>query len=157
MMRQAFFKERKADSIIKTLATNKDVTDRYNLTKLLELMVMRSLASATSPSGKPAVIINSLNPGLCRTQLFRSMPFPLDWVVWSFNSWLGREAEMGSRTLMTAAAAGEDSHGKWMTDCRMYEFPRLMTGEEGEAVSARLWGELLEFLEGIEPGVTANI
>lgn len=142
-----------------TLDTNEALFERYNLSKLLQLMVVRKLAQTWSPTSaeSPAVIINALNPGLCKTQLFRQIPFPVSLVMNLALTTVGRNAEMGSRTLMAAAFAGPETHGRWMCDCEVRQFPALMLGEEGERVMDKLWRELLDVLEGIEPGVTAHI
>lgn len=142
---------------MKTLATNRAVSERYNTSKLLQLMMMRKLAAASSASAGPAVTINALNPGLCRTQLFRQLPLPVRLFMNLACALAGREPEMGSRTLMMAALAGDDTHGQWMTDCKMHRWPAVMLGEDGERVTDQFWGELVEVLEGIQPGVTANI
>ncbi|GJN74602.1 hypothetical protein PLICBS_008693 [Purpureocillium lilacinum] len=159
----AFFPERKADHIFNTLKLNKNFLERYNTTKLLQLLLMRKLAAAADArSGKGQghhhhVIVNALNPGLCRTQLFRRSFWPLSWGVWLAFAVFGREPEMGSRTLLAAACSGEDMHGRWMTDCRLQVWPGLMRGEEGERLADKAWAELGEILEGIEPGVMGNV
>lgn len=144
---------------MQTLATNRAILDRYNLSKLLQLMMTRKLAEAFSPTtgDSPPVIINALNPGLCRTQLFRYIPFPLSILTDSATALVGRDAEVGSRTLLAAAFAGQETHGKSMTDCRLHRWPGIMLGDEGEQLTQKVWEELLEILEGIEPGVTENI
>ena len=160
---KAFFPERKADHIFNTLKLNKNFLERYNTTKLLQLLLMRKLAAAADTrSGEGQghhhhVIVNALNPGLCRTQLFRRSFWPLSWGVWLAFAVFGREPEMGSRTLLAAACSGEDMHGRWMTDCRLQVWPGLMRGEEGERLADKAWAELGEILEGIEPGVMGNV
>ncbi|POR33335.1 Retinol dehydrogenase 12 [Tolypocladium paradoxum] len=153
----AFFPERKADHVLNRLKENKNYPERYNTTKLLQLIMMHKLAEASDASGKGHVIVNALNPGLCRTQLFRRWSFPLSWILWFLFAVLGREAEMGSRTLMAAALAGEETHGRWMSDCALQIWPKLMEGEQGERLADKVWGELAEVLEGIEPGVMQNV
>ncbi|UNI19113.1 hypothetical protein JDV02_005329 [Purpureocillium takamizusanense] len=154
----AFFPERKADHVFNTLKLNKNFMERYNTTKLLQLMLMRRLAAAVDASGKGHyVIVNALNPGLCRTQLFRRSFWPLSWGVWLAFAVFGREPEMGARTLLAAACSGDDMHGRWMTDCRPQVWPGRMCGDEGERLAAKVWGELEEILEGIEPGVMDNV
>ncbi len=38
------------------------------------------------------------------------------------NSIVARSTEAGSRTLLAAAAAGDETHGKYMTDCHVARF-----------------------------------
>lgn len=129
--------------------------DRYNTSKLLPIWIVRELA-ARMPSNDP-VIINALNPGFCRTDLFRHAPFPLHYIVKLGLRFLGRTSEMGSRTLMAAAAAERESHGGYMDSCVLREPSKLVTGSEGMALQTRVYNELLEILEDIQPGITKNI
>ncbi|KND93569.1 Retinol dehydrogenase 12 [Tolypocladium ophioglossoides CBS 100239] len=153
----AFFPEKEADHVLDRLKENKNYAERYNTTKLLQLIMMLKLAEASDASGKGHVIVNALDPGLCRTQLFRRWSFPLSWIIWFAFSVLGRDPEMGSRTLVAAALAGEETHGRWMSDCTLQVWPKVMEGKQGERLADKIWGELAEVLEGIEPGVMENV
>lgn len=64
---------------------------------------------------------------------------------------------MGSRTLVAAAAAGEESHGIYMVDCAVSEPSKYVQSEKGKDAQTRLYAEVMEALEGIEPGITKNI
>lgn len=154
---QTYFPERKADEILNRLKVKENYYERYNTTKLMQLMAMRKLAQAADASGKGRVVINSLDPGLCRTQLFRGLPFPFNWVLGPALAVFGRTAEMGSRTLMAAAFGDYETHGRWMANCKLHSWPPVMAGAEGERVMDKLWGELAEHLEGMEPGVMDNV
>lgn len=129
--------------------------DRYNTSKLLEIWIVRELAARMAPNDP--VIVNCLNPGFCRTDLFRHAPFPLSYIVRGGLSLLGRTSEMGSRTLMGAAAADKQSHGKYMDSCVLREPSKLVVSEEGQGLQRRVYSELLEILEDIQPGVTKNV
>lgn len=128
--------------------------DRYNTSKLLPIWVVRELASRMGPNDP--VIINSLNPGLCRTDLFRHAPFPLSYIIKFGLRILGRTSEMGSRTLMAAAAAGRESHGKYMDSCVIREPSKLVVSEQGHVLQTRVYDELLGILEDVQPGITKN-
>lgn len=68
-----------------------------------------------------------------------------------------RSTEVGGRTLVAAAAAGEESHGKYMADGVVsYESP-FVKSEEGKRVEQRFWDELMEKLERISPGIRKNV
>ncbi|KAF4467705.1 enoyl- hydratase isomerase [Fusarium albosuccineum] len=149
--------ERKEDNIFKALDAKSDVMERYNITKLLQVMLMSQLAQAVDASGKGHIILNALHPGLCGTHLFDGVPFPFNLIFQLALAVLSRSAEMGSRTLVAAALAGEETHGGFMSDAKVHPVPKIMQGEEGEKLSKRVWEELLEILEGIEVGVTKNI
>ena len=64
---------------------------------------------------------------------------------------------MGSRTLVAAATAGPNSNGIYMTNCKLGEVSRWVRSEKGKEVQRKFYDELLDILEGIEPGVTKNI
>ncbi|KAJ0154342.1 Dehydrogenase/reductase SDR family member 13 [Colletotrichum tanaceti] len=153
----ARFRERNAEDIYKALNANKSLTDRYSTTKLMQVMLARQMAIAADASGKGRVQVTTLNPGLCSTALFRNLPFPLTLFVKFALRLLARSAEVGSRCLMAAAFAGEEAHGRYMNDCAVTKFPKVMQGEEGEQVQARLWEETMELLNGVDPAVSMNL
>lgn len=65
-----------------------------------------------------------------------------------------RTTEVGSRTLVHAALSGPETHGKYMSNCRIEECAPLVQGKEGPEIQRRVWQELTEKLNEIEPGVT---
>lgn len=85
---------------------------RYNVSKLLEVFYVRELAKHSQDSGKPSVVINYLNPGLCHSELARDAGIALA----IFKFFLARTTEVGSRTLVAAASAAADSHGQYQSD-----------------------------------------
>jgi retinol dehydrogenase 12 len=87
------------------------------VSKLLEVFYCRELAKHSQESGKPFVVINYLNPGLCHSQLGREAGIGL--AILKFL--LARTTEVGSRTLVAAAAAGADSHGQYQCNSRTEE------------------------------------
>lgn len=123
---------------------------RYAASKLLEVFAVRELAPRLADSG---VILNMVNPGMCHSQLTRD---DAGWTVWLVKKALARSTEVGARTLVAAAAAGPESHGMYMSDGEVAErgLSRFVRTEEGEKVQRKVWGELCEILEGVQPGVT---
>jgi hypothetical protein len=118
---------------------------------------VRELAKEIDASGKPQVVLNSLSPGLCKSDLFRHADWPMSWFMPIGLFLLARSSEMGSRVLMAAASAGEDTHGKYMADCKLHLESRFVRSEEGAVVQKKVFTELLAILDGIEPGVGSNI
>lgn len=132
--------------------------ERYNTSKLLQIMMMKKLAASVDASGKGHVTVNALNPGFCKTQLYRQWGFPLDTLVNVALAVLGRDAETGSRTLVAAALQGDETHGQYLNDyAQPHVWPKYMKGGDGEKLTQKVWDELLASLQEIEPGVTANI
>ncbi len=108
-------------------------------------------------SGKPKVILNTLTPGFCRSDLMRHASFPLNVLGQVGKLLLARTTEVGSRTLLAAAVAGDESHGKYMADCKVTEPSKWVRSEQGKDAQKKIYQELLGVLEEIEPGVTKNI
>jgi NAD(P)-dependent dehydrogenase (short-subunit alcohol dehydrogenase family) len=126
---------------------DKDMGERYQVSKLLEVLAIRSMASA-HPS--IPVTINCLNPGLCHSELSRES----GWGLYILKLLLARTSEAGSRTLVHAGSSGEESHGKYLGDCKVTEPSTFVRSQEGSEVQERVWKELVGILEGIKEGVT---
>ncbi|KAK8061221.1 hypothetical protein PG997_015442 [Apiospora hydei] len=67
---------------------------------------------------------------------------------------LARTTEQGSRTIFHAATQGAETHGQYMSDCRIDQPSETVT--KGKELQDRLWQELVMKLEKIQPGVTKN-
>lgn len=68
---------------------------------------------------------------------------------------LARSTEYGSRTLVHAVSQGPESHGKYLSDCKIVEPSPFVLSDEGKVTQDRVWDELMKKLEAIKPGVTA--
>ena len=55
---------------------------------------------------------------------------------------------------MDAATAGKETHGKYMSDCKITACAPLVEGSDGPELQERVWQELAEQLDAIQPGVT---
>lgn len=132
--------------------TKKDMGDRYQLSKLLEVLVVRHIAPQLQSSG---VILNMLNPGLCHSELGRDAGLFLS--VLKF--FLARTTEVGSRTLVASALAGKESHGNYMHDGLVddAQLSAFASSDEGAKVGEKVWTELSQILEQIQPGVTKSL
>lgn len=78
------------------------------------LFAVREIAARTAKT-EPFVVINSVNPGICYTELQRNMTGPLAFVVRLLNKLLGWTAEEGGRTLVFSSTAGPESHGVYIS------------------------------------------
>jgi len=142
---KAVFAERHETAIFPALSLRKNQPDRYNTSKLLEVLIVRELGSATSKSDKPFIIINCLTPGLCESQLMRHASVPL-----AFAARIGK-------ILLGRSVAGKESHGKYMADCNIAEPSAFVGSLEGAATQKRIYEELLQILERIIPGISKTI
>ena len=70
---------------------------------------------------------------------------------------IGRSAEVGSRVIVDAAAAGPESHGKWLDTFKEREPSAYVRSEEGQKMQQRLYDELMEILGRVEPDIARNI
>ncbi|KAL8734848.1 MAG: hypothetical protein Q9166_001200 [cf. Caloplaca sp. 2 TL-2023] len=123
----------------------------------MEVLIVKELAARIDQSTKPKVIVNCLTPGACRSDFGRDMT-GLDFLMMNVGMFfVARTTEVGSRTLVTAAAAGEESHGKYMADSRVSFMSPFVYSAEGAETQQRLWEELSQKLERIQPGLTDNI
>lgn len=73
------------------------MTDRYNVSKLLEVLACRQIAKE-HPVSQTNVTLNFVNPGWCHSELMREMMNPVLAIV---KSIMCRTTEVGSRTLVS--------------------------------------------------------
>ena len=129
-----------------------NMSERYPTSKLLEVLAVRQIAPMLQGSG---VILNMLNPGLCHSELARDGSMFLTVLKFLF----ARTTEVGSRTLVAAAAAGPEAHGKYMTDGVVDDgaLSAFVKSEDGKKAADKVWRDLSEILESIQPGTTSNL
>ncbi|KAI4107534.1 MAG: hypothetical protein L6R37_001494 [Teloschistes peruensis] len=148
--------ERKAERIFDKLNQREgtDLGKRYAVTKLMEVFIVRELARRINQSTEPKVIINCLTPGACHSDFAREMSGIGTYAFKAAAFVVARSTEVGSRTLVAAAGAGEESHGEYMADSIVSNVAPFVLSDEGVETQKRLWAELTEKLERIQPGVT---
>ncbi|KAJ5824923.1 Short-chain dehydrogenase/reductase SDR [Penicillium robsamsonii] len=148
------FPEWKEDEPMKFVSdqTRAKMTERYPLSKLLQVLLVQELADRVRES---EVIVNMLNPGLCHSQLGRDLGLGFKLV----KLILARSTEVGSRTLVASAAAGVQSHGAYMTDGLVENaaLSPFVRSDEGRQAREKLWAELSSILEGVYPGIMQNV
>jgi len=135
------------------------------MTKLLEIFAVRQLASVL-PASESGVIINTVNPGLCYSDLDRNGSFGSRMAMATMRKVLARTAEEGSRNLLQAAFAGPESHGAYCSECQIKEYvvrltsrlpmlivtfisqvvPDWIKDESGTRMQNRVWDDLLKTL-----------
>jgi retinol dehydrogenase 12 len=128
------------------------MTTRYNVSKLLEVLILRQIVESHAPAGYP-VILNLVAPGFCRSSLVKEMDLAISAMYFALHA---RTTEVGSRCLVLATQAGKESHGKYLRDAQIQEVATWVTSEEGKKTQARVWMELSEKLEIITPGIVKN-
>lgn len=143
--------EWKEPSLFGTLSDEKKAvmaSKRYPVTKLLEVFVVRAIAPKVD-----GVVLNMVNPGLCHSSLSKRES---NLVLEILKFFLARSTEVGSRTLIHAASCGLESHGKYCQDAKIADekVSAYVKSEEGQQAQKKVWSELKEKLETIQPGVT---
>ncbi|KAI8965029.1 NAD(P)-binding protein [Daldinia sp. FL1419] len=123
----------------------------YAATKLLAQYAVNELARiALGPDGHPEVIVNTMCPGIVKTD------FPRHYIdkgigyrvsVAIFFGGFGKSPENGARTYVATGLTKESEHGKFI---RFYgseaEYRKqadiLFTGEAGSKMQAQVWSEM---------------
>lgn len=127
---------------------------RYALSKTILHAVMSHFAAAASRAKyNEQVIVNWVNPGWCASGLARDRPATTRGTRIAFAI-MGRTAEQGSRGLVHAVVAGKESHNHYLSECKIKNDSSFLRSEQGEAVRARLWKELIARLEKVAPEVS---
>lgn len=170
------FPERKGSSVFSTLNDEKvaRMSDRYNVSKMLEVLACREIVRE-HPVSQMKVALNFvstcsrsfdfqiyaianhsiiIDPGFCHSELMREMSNPM---IRIFKKILCRTTEAGSRTLVHAGVAGPETHGQYLSDCKITPCAPLVEGKEGAEMQRKVWGELAAKLEEIEPGILKNL
>lgn len=122
--------------------------------------MVRELGSAISQSaktGKPFVIVNTVNPGYCVSELQRNATPVLYFFIKLGGLFLARSTEVGSRTLFAGAVAGEESHGMYMNACKVMEPSAFVRSQEGLKTQHNVFKQLMELLENLEPRISLNL
>lgn len=158
-MDRANFRERTDTDIFSSLSDpmSKYQADRYQTSKLLEIMIVRELSQAITKSVKPNIIINAVNPGYCVSELQRNAPPILYFFLQLGALLIARTTEVGSRTLFAGAVGGEESHGMYMSECKVKEPSAFVGSVDGMQTQKEVYKQLLKILEGIEPGIAKMI
>jgi NAD(P)-dependent dehydrogenase (short-subunit alcohol dehydrogenase family) len=131
----------------------------YALSKLLLEYAMRHIAmlpSVVSTSGEPKVIVNSVCPGMCKTDLGRqytdkSLLYRI--LLWIMSLLIMRSAEAGSREYVSAITRGKESQGKLWKDDRYFDGGEMVESAEGKKFGEKIWKEMVGVMESIEPKV----
>lgn len=148
------FAERNEPNIFDALK-DKDkskISERYPTSKLLEVLTVREIAPKLEGTG---VTLNMANPGLCHSELSRDGA----WFLEVIKFFIARKTEVGSRTLIAPAMAGPETSGKYFHDGVVGEehLSKFVRSDEGRNAERKVWRELSQILEKIEPGITASL
>ena len=125
----------------------------YPTSKLLDVLMTSQLANQVGQDYP--VIINCMNPGLCKSELQRSSPAVTSVVANAVFA--AREPEIGVRSYIAGIAGGRELHGKYISDGIESEVGIGAKGPKADEIGKRLWRELVERMEVIEPGIMSRL
>ncbi|KAJ9618363.1 hypothetical protein, variant [Exophiala oligosperma] len=146
------FPEANAPDLYQTLndEASSNLYDRYNVSKLLEVLFIREFVSRLShsqPSSQPPVVITLVNPGLCRSSLDRDQHFLVRMTTDVLRFIVGRATEVGSRTLVHGACAGPESHGMFMSDGKNQDVEPWIYTDQGKKVQKKVFEQTMKVLD----------
>lgn len=89
-------------------------TERYGVTKLMDLFITMELARLVprDAHAEPLVVVNAVTPGFCKSDLLTREKAP--WILKLVQALIARTVEEGSKTLLHAVTQGSKTHGKWL-------------------------------------------
>jgi NAD(P)-dependent dehydrogenase (short-subunit alcohol dehydrogenase family) len=125
----------------------------YPISKLLDILMTFQLVKRVGMDYP--VIINTMNPGLCKSELTRSAPSAAIRVVNAICN--AREPEVGVRSYIFGVSADREWHGKYISEAQEGELGIGAKGKNSEEIGMRLWHELTVILEKIEPGIVNKL
>ncbi|MCJ1455032.1 hypothetical protein MMC28_005386 [Mycoblastus sanguinarius] len=102
-------------------ASFKGAEAQYSVSKLFCMYAANEIAARLVLEGGAApVIINCANPGATATSLTRNIDsLALKVLAWIYLRLLARKAEEGSRSLVSACALSQESHGQYWENDRL--------------------------------------
>lgn len=82
--------------------------------------MVRELADQITHSSKAGnLTVNIANPGFVATEVMRNASATFHFFFKPYKALVSRSAEEGARTMLHAAAGGEDTHGQYLSDCEV--------------------------------------
>ncbi|KAI2601823.1 NAD(P)-binding protein [Hypoxylon sp. NC1633] len=132
--------------------------ERYQIGKLLEVLIVRELVTRlkTTKSSTPPVIINLVNPGLCTSTLGRGSSDG-GLLLRIMRRILDRSTEVGGRSYVTAAGAGLESHGEFLSDGKTQDVEWWIYTEAGQRAQRKVFEQTMKILEERRPGITREV
>ncbi|KAJ4356971.1 hypothetical protein N0V95_002914 [Ascochyta clinopodiicola] len=122
-----------------------DIIWRYALSKLMVHQCFHELAACLQSSASktgPRVITNIVNPGWCGTELSRAKPSNAgEKFCFALMGWT---AEKGSRVYVHALGAGEESHGRYLSECQYKLESQYVRSARGRQIQKKMWRDLVK-------------
>lgn len=129
-----------------------NVGERYAITKLLEVLFVREIV-ARRPRD-PSVVINLVNPGLCKSELERDAG-ESGLAMRLMRSIIDRTTEVDGRALVLGASGPGDIHGEFMSDGKQQVVEGWIYQDVGRRAQRKVFEQTVAILEQRKPGVAA--
>ncbi|MCJ1377222.1 hypothetical protein MMC17_000314 [Xylographa soralifera] len=143
------FKEQSAPNILQRLDEKSAFPkppDRYNVSKLLNVLWTRELASKIKAKD---IVINTVNPGLCHSSLHRDDNSA---GLKYFKKIFARTTEEGGRIIVDAAAVeSAKTHGGYLSEQKMIPPSSWVRSVEGAKIQHKLWDETMDLFQAEVP------
>lgn len=121
--------------------------DRYSTSKLFDILLTRELARHPMfQSGD--VVLCSLNPGLCRSELMREFPPMRRWIMYNL---FARTTEEGAKTLVWASLEDKVTPGSYSSSCGFINPSKYVLSVEGAQMQKKLWKEVGDVVVKVAP------
>ncbi|KAL2867360.1 NAD(P)-binding protein [Aspergillus lucknowensis] len=138
-----------------------EMMNQYNLSKLLLTHAIIKLSSLVHPvsddKSSNQIVINSLDPCFCKTDLASELSGGLKVFFKVFESLFARSADEGSRLVVQTASAGRESHGGYFRAAELRGYIPSITSVDGARRREYIWEVLSRKLEKLQPGIMANV
>ncbi|KAK4941971.1 hypothetical protein LTR10_018152 [Elasticomyces elasticus] len=125
--------------------------NQYARSKLVLEYAVRHLAVTPSlrhDNGEVKVIVNTVCPGMCKSDLGRQVTTNflvklLSWIVFTF---FARSASDGVNAFTMALTLGDESHGEMWKNDRVFETGPMNTTGEGRKFGDKIWDEFRQVI-----------
>ncbi|RAH47979.1 NAD(P)-binding protein [Aspergillus brunneoviolaceus CBS 621.78] len=130
--------------------------NQYNLSKLLQLYAMIKLAALVDSTSdrSSSIAVNALDPCFCKTGIISESTGLARVLFKIFEAITARTAEEGARLVVQTAAAGRETHGRYMRAGGVQAYAPIAADERR---ATYVWDALCGRLEAIQPGIMQNL
>ena len=135
-----------------------DIGARYMDSKLVQILILQHIHGLLQARDR-AVIWNILNPGLFRSETGRDTSGIIPILFEAVRTVLARTTERSGRPIASGLIAGQDMDGKYMHDGVVDDtaLSSYVKSEAGAITGKRLWLELKDVLESVQPGLAGDV
>ncbi|KAH9206312.1 putative short-chain dehydrogenase [Leptodontidium sp. 2 PMI_412] len=158
----AKFEERHSENILETLndkimweETSSNPAERYSVSKLLVQYVVDAVARLTPKiGGEPAVIVDIVAPGFCKSNLREDGDV---FILKVLQFLMGRTNAERAKCVVDGAIRGPEAHGQYLDHQKIASVGTLVRSEEGSKLQEKIWEEILEVLLPVAPEIECTI